>query len=214
MLSNKPNSISDDFSVRKSNKAKRVVLRVHPRGHGFELVVPKRVSMKYALEFAESQRGWMEKQKAAMTDIIPMLKSEANALKKEARKVLTAMTMEKIRLLPERKKLKPLSPLQGLFEFIAPTPSWERDIKIRIGDPQTQWGSCHPDGRISYSWRLMLAPEVARDYIVAHEVAHLVHNNHGKGFWQLCKQLSADFEAGHGWIKNEGKSLQRYVVSE
>lgn len=190
------------------------MLRVHPRGHGFELIVPTRVSMKYALEFAESQRPWMEKQKAAMAELIPIAKKEATALKKEARLVLTDLTMEKIRLLPEQRRRKPLSPLQGLFDFIHPTPNWERDIKIRIGDPHTQWGSCHPDGRISYSWRLMLAPEVARDYIVAHEVAHLVHNNHGRGFWELCKSLSLNFDEGHGWIKNEGKTLQRYVVSE
>lgn len=206
-------SDDQDFTVRKSDKAKRVILRVNPKTRGFELIVPKRVSYKYALEFAATQKAWMEKQKAAMgeEEIIPVIASEARALKRDARKILTDLTMEKVKRLPERPRVTPLSPLQGLFDFMNPTPRWEKDIKIRINDARTQWGSCHPDGRISYSWRLMLAPEAARDYVVAHEVAHLIHNNHSRKFWELCKQLSVDFEGGHAWMKQNGHTLHRYT---
>lgn len=207
-----------DFTIRKSDKAKRVILRVNPKTRGFELIVPKRVSYKYALEFAATQKDWMARQKEKMAEAqentIPLLASEARSLKRDARKVLTDLTLEKVKLLPERKTVAPLSPLQGLFTFMNPAPKWEKDIKIRINDARTQWGSCHPDGRISYSWRLMLAPEIARDYVVAHEVAHLVHNNHSRKFWALCKQLSVNFEEGHAWMKREGHALHRYEVVE
>lgn len=202
----------DGLTIRKSKKARRVTLRVHPKTQDVELVVPTRVSIAWAMEFARSQTDWIEKQRAKKTDTIPLSANDAKALKKDARKVLTALVHEKMKLLPERPAAKPLSPLQGLFEFIAPTPKWERDIKIRIGDPKTLWGSCHPDGRISLSWRLMLAPEHARDYVVAHEVAHLVHNNHSKRFWDLCEKLSNDYEGGKSWIRDHGQSLHRYVT--
>ena len=50
---------------------------------------------------------------------------------------------------------------------------------VSIGDAGTRWGSCSSDGRIRLSWRLILAPPQVRRYVVAHEVAHLVHLNHG-----------------------------------
>lgn len=203
------------FTIRKSDKARRVCLRVHPRTQEVELVVPRRVSLAYALEFAATQSEWIEKQKAKKTDAIPLLPHDVKQLKKDARRVLTDLVMEKIRLLPDRPRARPLSPLQGLFDFMNPAGRWdELSVKIRIGDPKTRWGSCHPDGRISLSWRLMLAPEEARDYVVAHEVAHLIHHNHSRRFWELCKQLSMDFDAGHGWMKQYGTSLQNYRVGE
>ena len=57
---------------------------------------------------------------------------------------------------------------------------------VSVGDPDTRWGSCSADGRIRYSWRLILAPSQARRFVVAHEVAHLRHMNHGKRFWALA----------------------------
>lgn len=202
------------YTIRKSDKAKRVVLRVHPRTQEIELVVPKRVSIAYAMEFAAAQTDWIERQKAKKTDTIPLLANDVKQLKKDARKILTNLVMEKIRLLPERARAKPLSPLQGLFDFMNPSERWsELDVKIRIGDMQTRWGSCHPDGRISFSWRLMLAPEHARDYVVAHEVAHLVHHNHSQRFWDLCEKLSVDFNGGYEWMKRHGSSLQSYLVT-
>lgn len=212
-----------DLLIRKSMKAKRVTLRVNPKLRAVELVVPKRVSMKYAMEFAASQREWIEDQRAKMGDSLPLLASEARTLKRDARKVLTALVNEKLKLLPASKNVVPsLSTLPSwatlpLFSFMKHDASaandhrW-KDVKIRIGDPKTRWGSCHPDGRISFSWRLMLAPEAARDYVVAHEVAHLIHHDHSRKFWDLCKQLSNDFEAGHGWMKREGNNLHSYVV--
>ncbi len=209
-----------DLLIRKSLKAKRVTLRVNPKLRAVELVVPKRVSMKYAMEFAATQTEWIADQRAKMGDALPLQAGEARALKRDARKVLTALVNEKLKLLPNTKNVVPsTSTLPSwatlpLFEFMRPAAGETRwkDVKIRIGDPKTRWGSCHPDGRISFSWRLMLAPEAARDYVVAHEVAHLIHHDHGRKFWELCRQLSNDFDEGHGWMKREGNNLHSYVI--
>ncbi|HEX6219374.1 MAG TPA: M48 family metallopeptidase, partial [Sphingomicrobium sp.] len=60
---------------------------------------------------------------------------------------------------------------------------------VSVGDADTRWGSCSESGRIRYSWRLVLAPPEARRFVVAHEVAHLVHLNHGRAFKALERQL-------------------------
>jgi predicted metal-dependent hydrolase len=63
---------------------------------------------------------------------------------------------------------------------------------VTVGDAETRWGSCSSQGRIRYSWRLILAPPEARRYVVAHEVAHLVHLNHGAEFKSLERRLFGD----------------------
>jgi predicted metal-dependent hydrolase len=60
---------------------------------------------------------------------------------------------------------------------------------VSVGDADTRWGSCSANGRIRYSWRLICAPPQARRYVVAHEVAHLVHLNHGAQFKALERRL-------------------------
>lgn len=60
---------------------------------------------------------------------------------------------------------------------------------VTVGDAGTRWGSCSSDGRIRLSWRLILAPPEVRRYVVAHEVAHLKHLNHGAEFKKLEAQL-------------------------
>lgn len=81
---------------------------------------------------------------------------------------------------------------------------------LYIRDTTSRWGSCSQEGNLSFSWRLVLAPLASLDYVVAHEVAHLRHMDHGKQFWALCEKLSTDFSTGHNWMKTNGHSLMRY----
>lgn len=56
---------------------------------------------------------------------------------------------------------------------------------VSIGDPVSRWGSCSTSGSIRYSWRLIMAPPDCLRFVVAHEVAHRVHMNHGQEFKRL-----------------------------
>ena len=87
----------------------------------------------------------------------------------------------------------------------------EREVAaVQIRDTKSRWGSCGPDGRISLSWRLIFAPWDAMDYVVAHEVAHLIHMNHSRKFWDLCASLSDNYKEGKKWMRNQGNDLMRY----
>lgn len=83
-----------------------------------------------------------------------------------------------------------------------------RTVTVAVRDPRSRWGSCSSSGVISFSWRLILAPPAVRQSVVAHEVAHLVHANHGRDFWRLAKTLTiGDLAAARGWLKANGAAL-------
>jgi predicted metal-dependent hydrolase len=82
-------------------------------------------------------------------------------------------------------------------------------LRVTVKDTRTRWGSCAPDGSLAFSWRLVMAPEFVQDYVVAHEVAHLRHMNHGPRFWGLVDQLTTHTATAIPWLRNEGARLLR-----
>ncbi|GHC66935.1 M48 family metallopeptidase [Limoniibacter endophyticus] len=78
---------------------------------------------------------------------------------------------------------------------------------IRFKDTTSRWGSCTSDGTLSFSWRIMMAPAPVIDYLVAHEVAHLIEMNHGPNFWTLCEKLCPETRRCKDWLKRNGTAL-------
>jgi predicted metal-dependent hydrolase len=79
--------------------------------------------------------------------------------------------------------------------------------RIRIGNQKTLWGSCSARGTVSLNWRLVAAPETVFEYVVVHELCHLVEHNHGKRFWGLVEELLPDYRERRAWLKRHGVAL-------
>ncbi len=82
--------------------------------------------------------------------------------------------------------------------------------RISVRDQSTRWGSCSTTGTISYSWRLIFAPQFVLDYVAAHEVAHLREMNHGPRFWRLVRDTMPDMHKARAWLKHNGAELHRF----
>ncbi len=82
-------------------------------------------------------------------------------------------------------------------------------LSISIRDPRTRWGSCSARGTLSFSWRLMMAPARVAEYVVVHEMAHLVHLNHSAAFWDLVRRVSPDHDRDRAWLRDHGGWLSR-----
>jgi predicted metal-dependent hydrolase len=81
---------------------------------------------------------------------------------------------------------------------------------VSVGDAGTRWGSCSSSGRIRLSWRLILAPPQVRRYVVAHEVAHLKHLNHGSEFKALeARLLGPGVAEAKALLRRVGPRLRR-----
>jgi hypothetical protein len=81
--------------------------------------------------------------------------------------------------------------------------------RVTVKNTRTRWGSCSPDGVLMFCWRLIMAPAFVQDYVVAHEVAHLRHMNHGPQFWALTDELTPHRTAAVAWLHDEGPRLLR-----
>jgi predicted metal-dependent hydrolase len=82
--------------------------------------------------------------------------------------------------------------------------------RISVRDPVSRWGSCAASGNLSFSWRLILAPEMVLDYVVAHEVAHLAVRGHGPLFWKTVAGLTEGTAEARAWLRRHGAGLHRY----
>lgn len=75
---------------------------------------------------------------------------------------------------------------------------------VSLSNARTRWGSCSPRGDIRLNWRLIQTPPAQIDYVIAHELAHLLEMNHSARFWGVVATLYPDFEAARRALRDSG----------
>ncbi len=71
---------------------------------------------------------------------------------------------------------------------------------IRITDSKTTWGTCDSKHQLTFNWRLAMAPREVIDYVVVHEMCHMVHLNHDRSFWRLVGKIMPDYKEKENWL--------------
>lgn len=79
--------------------------------------------------------------------------------------------------------------------------------KIRITSARTRWGSCSASGALSFTYRLIMAPLPVIDYVIIHELAHIVVKNHSRAFWDQVAAMLPDYAQQVAWLKENGYRL-------
>ena len=212
---------------RRNRRSRHMILSLDAAEGVFRLTLPQGVTVEEGLEFAAQKRRWIlarldelpPRVPFAPGAIVPFLgephlivheplarrgvwrengtihacglaehvaRRVRDHLKREARAILLTRALDKARHID-----RPVA-------------------HVGLRDPRTRWGSCSSDGTISLSWRLILAPEDVLDYVVAHEVAHLVHQDHSRAFWRLVGELTPSVAGPQRWLKSHGPELHRY----
>jgi predicted metal-dependent hydrolase len=79
--------------------------------------------------------------------------------------------------------------------------------RVVVRGQRTRWGSASARGEIALNWRLMLAPEDVGEYVVVHELAHLVHMDHSPAFWAVVAEHLPGHRRQRDWLRTEGPRL-------
>jgi len=80
-----------------------------------------------------------------------------------------------------------------------------RAIKVRRY--KARWGSCSSRGELAFNWLIMAAPTTIADYVVVHELCHLLHLNHGEQFWATVERAMPDYRQHRQWLRVNGWQL-------
>ena len=78
---------------------------------------------------------------------------------------------------------------------------------VRLSGARTRWGSCSGRDRLSFTWRLIMCPIEAIDYVIIHELCHITYKNHSPAFWAMVKRICPKFKEPKNWLKNNRKLM-------
>ena len=79
---------------------------------------------------------------------------------------------------------------------------------VSVKDYKSRWGSCSTTGDISYNWRIVMAPHRIVDYVVVHELCHLLEHNHSAIYWRHVERIIPDFQECRKWLKRNSERLR------
>jgi predicted metal-dependent hydrolase len=211
---------------RRSGRARRVSLRIDPREARVVVTLPPRAARSAGAALLRTHADWVARSLARLPCVPPladggsaMLGGVAHPIRHvpegrggawiEAGAIHVAGGAEhvarRVRDLLRREARRRLGAQAAAKAMLAGL-SYRR---LAIKDTRSRWGSCAADGTVMFSWRLVMAPESVQDYVVAHEVAHLRHMNHGRHFWALVGQLTPHRAMAVAWLAQEGAGLHR-----
>ncbi|MEF2148440.1 M48 family metallopeptidase [Aquilutibacter rugosus] len=83
--------------------------------------------------------------------------------------------------------------------------------QAKITDSRFRWGSCTPGNNLNFNWRLIKAPMFVIDYVIAHELAHLIEANHTPRFWNIVRAQLPAMERARAWLREHGQSLEEEI---
>lgn len=194
------------IEVRKLRNATRLRLRFDAASGTLKLTCPWRHSRRAALAWALDQKAWIEAQLEQAPKSEPFVPGNSFPLEgRDVRLVWNEAWPRTPKLIEDELHVGGPEPAVGVrvesFLKRRARETMSADIaeyagkagvqpaSVTIGDAATRWGSCSSQRRIRMSWRLIFAPPHVRRYVAAHEVAHLVHLNHGPDFKALEAKL-------------------------
>jgi predicted metal-dependent hydrolase len=177
-----------EVHVRRSKRVRghRIVVRY---GLPPELVVRPRATRTDIEDAIRFHRGWLERQLAKAVE--------------------PRLGLERLRLTEEqgRREAHARISLIAQSEAAALGVTYSR---LTVRDQRSRWGSCSSRGALSFNWRLVLAPHDVLDYVVVHEICHLVELNHGPRFWRVVERRRPNYRESKRWLDDHGWEILAY----
>ena len=224
------------YTVVRRETRKKTVSLVVDRDDSITVIVPKRIQDREIAGFVSAKRKWIRKkleQNEKLRALHPVrpLSTDAKVLFRGQEYTLLVENGKRadVRLLDNRLRvtlkgkvaatedalrssLKAWYIEQGRLVFPERVKLYAQTIGVRPGPVsvkwmRSRWGSCSNTGRLSLNGRLMLAPPLVLDYVVVHELCHLIELNHSAAFWNLVDAAMPGFRIHRKWLREHGRAL-------
>lgn len=216
---------SPEVEWRRSARARRISLRVDPRSGRVVLTLPPRAARAAGVRVLQTHAGWIRERLDRLPVPVQLCDGATVPVGGVPHRIrhrpgllggviaagelhvggapesLPRRVTELLRL-EARRSLGALAMAKA-----GPAELYVRGVVVR--DTRSRWGSCTAAGTLMFCWRLVMAPMAVQDYVVAHEVAHLRHMDHGRAFWALVDTLTPHRHMAEAWLMAEGAALQR-----
>ena len=221
------------YNVRRSDRARRA--RIHVSAEGVEVVVPRRLPLRDVEPFVQEKGPWIERtlrrMREAEAERPPARLEDGGDVPYLGERLALAVKVEPARKRPHvtrdgptlRARVREPGALRDAVERwyrrearreieprldAAVARAGNRYTTLSIRSQKTRWASCSSSGAMSFNWRLLLAPQEILDYVVEHEVAHLVIHDHSERFWALLASRCPDYEEHERWLRRNGQTLR------
>lgn len=164
-------------------RSKRKTLALQVTGNSDVIVrAPQQITRREAELFVQKNAEWIKRTRREMELRCERQKEMAEEYRIPDYTSLTPMEKNKIRRhIMERLKL--YAPQMGV-----------KFARVTVRDQKTRWGSCSSKGNLNFNYRLHYLPQELMDYVVVHELAHRIHMNHSREFWEVVAAFDADYK--------------------
>lgn len=214
------------IALRRHPRARRFTLRVSRSGAGVTMTLPPGGSRAEAAAFARSREAWLRQHIGALPVRDGIGEGTVLPFRGVAHRVTLVPGLRRIEAAegvlrlpggrgPTGVRLRAWLRTAAQARLSAAVAEHTAALGVRctslaLRDTRSRWGSCSAQGRLMFSWRLIMAPDAVLDYVAAHEVAHLAELNHGPRFWAHVATLMPGYEAQRDWLRRNGAGLHRF----
>ncbi len=216
-----------EVTLRRAAGLRRLSLRVSGLDQKVTLSVPRHVPKADAVAFLTEKEGWLRAALARVPDrsvvglgsVIPFRGAPVQIVAHPSRRIVLeegrlcvpadpdgTQTAPRVAAFLRDRARAALVPMASKYAMDLSRPI----AAITLRDTRSRWGSCTADGRLMFSWRLIMAPPVVLDYVAAHEAAHLVHMDHSSAYWACVARLMPDYAVHRAWLRVHGAALHGF----
>lgn len=216
-----------DIKVTRSTRSKKMTLKIDSKTQNPTLTIPTLCSNKQAFEFVKNNLSWIDEKMANTVklkkfkdgDKISIFGQELIIKHSPELRAGVVIENDVLKVSGEKsflhRRVKDFIKKYAKDEFykLSKQKAQELGYKLNnvvIKDTKSRWGSCSSNNNINYNWRVSLAPYYVIEYLVAHEVSHLKHQDHSKNFWNCVKSLYPEYLKGKNWLRTRSKELHVY----
>jgi predicted metal-dependent hydrolase len=210
------------YTIRRSARARRIRVNVHAHS-GVEVVLPAGAPERAAAAAVVELRPWIERRLEDVQGVLAQIAGRGatvpylgtilhlqsqpgrQRVRRQGERLLVPEGEHRPALERYYRRMARHEVAERLDRATALAATPYRDLVIRA--QRTRWASCSATGRMSFNWRLLLAPESVLDYVVWHEVCHLQVLDHSPRFWALLERYWPSYRQERDWLRRHGATL-------